>query len=1781
MLAAIAFGIAIWLVGRVPPALRSEKIRNEPSRTNAPAANVSATSTSTATSTTVRTTPRKFSAAIIGKPRDADHLIRLITHEIDTSEKSEAGAPAREWLGNRVAMASPLRRWIVQLSGPVREADKASLTKAGAVLCGYLPEHAFAAKMDGATLGRVAALPVVQWIGPYKPEYKIQPRLAAKTDAMVLVDLQTFTPGEVATVGNTVEKTGGKKIAEVIASRFGRVRAEIPLAMMSNFAAMDAVQWIEEFVPPRLFNNRAAERGQLNATNVWTGRGLTGTGQVVAVADTGLDTGDISNLHTDFMGRVKNAYALGRASSWSDPHGHGTHVCGSVLGDGTASGGKYRGIAHGAQLVMQSVLDSGGGLGGLPSDLNVLFLQAYTNGARVHSNSWGSPADGFYASESRDVDEFIWDHPDMNVCIAAGNDGYDGNNNGVIDLDSMGSPATAKNSLTVGAAENFHNAGEASSYQYINFGYFADPIRFDPVQRPSDGVHQGMAAFSSRGPCDDGRTKPDIVAPGTDVISTKSSLIGSGGWGDAPDFPAKYMIDGGTSMATPLAAGCAALFRQFFVQRTTTTNPSAALIKGAMMNGARSLFPGQYGTGAKQEIPGGARPNNVEGWGHIDVEGTLFPPAPMAMAFFDGDTLATGMTNVYSVNIGGAGAIRVTLCWSDFPATPGSSHQLINDLDLVVVGPGGVTNFAGLGPGPDRTNNIEGIDLDGQETGVYRIEVRGHDVPQGPQPYALVLRGAIAPVIVHTPLINTTDTVSPYAVDAEITSLIALDTNQLFVLWNTDGSENFTAATLGLVSNHHYRGFIPAQPLGTKIFYYLTAATNGLFANDPSDAPATLHSFSVTEPKTLAISGAPVQVGGVFPPYGIVTFASGNTVIATAPAFAWTPDLNGFVCTGWTGSGSVPMFGNSTSVTFQALEDSTLTWRWRFDSFGLHQVSIPSGIIDTTTWWSANSAGSTIAAPATAIVTGATNRLASWYLDGVRLPSATGATMNPAPGFLMSTSHTATALYIPDAQDNDANGLPDWWEMYYFGATGNLSSADSDGDGFSNADELADGTNPRDAFSTPRPPNIVHTPLANPQTRPAPWNVSATITDNFAVAFAMLNWQRNGGSWQSATMTNGGSNVWSAAIPTPGIGGDSFTYYIIAIDPAGHASSSGPRSFSVSYPVIAVAPPNLGTNIVERGTTDTVSLVVGNTGVGSLFWTSLVVRIDVNDDIEGGTNGLAHSGNLDRWHISTYRSYSSSHAWYMGDDSTHVYLDQTDARLQLPPLRPGNNAVFSFWQWMSSEYDGGLYFWDGGVIEISTDGGASFASIPPVGGYPYLITPNPDSPFPASTPCLAGLGTGWEKITVDLSAYAGINVLLRLRFGADHYTVAEGWYIDDMMLTCDATTNDWINLQTAGTVAPLSASNIPVRLNANIASNSGLYHATIRFDSNDPLAPTNIASVAMRVDARPAATITFAQQSPLDGSGSVTISNALFDLDGDAISLQAEVSTNSGATWTNIFVSASTAASGSPSISNLAVRQLSNILSPSNTLKIVWPSTNAPAIGFNPAVRVRVTPWDGLLSGMTVTSTPFAIDNIAPSATGAVVTLSTSPFGNYIVGNIGSVSWTGFTDTGIGIAGYFVGTTNASATTNGNFAAAPPSTISPLAINATNTVFVWARDAAGNIGPASAATIFALDPNGDADADGFSNADEETAGTSATNSASVLRIIDTTIDPVTLHHFIHWSYISNRVYSLQMMSNVFDPPFLVMTNPPVILTNNTAIFDITNAPPAEQIHFRLGVQPAP
>jgi len=615
--------------------------------------------------------------------------------------------------------------YIVQFDGPIASGQKDRLEQLGARVFDYVPDFAFIVKMDEVARESVESMENVRWVGRYKSAYRMEPTLAGNslnqaessgTECIVTV----FKAEDTDLVAQQILQLGGTILDISGNDHRSKIKIWSSGNNLEGIANISGVKWIEPAPNWKLSNDVAA--GIMAVTDIWNTYSLFGTGQVVAVADSGLDNGvaDPANLHDDFedgSGNTRVSRIFDRVGDGAEDEnsGHGTHVAGSVLGNGAVSGSdpvnsdydsSYAGIAPEATLVFQALEDNNKEeIAGIPIDLGDLFDQAYGVDARLHSNSWGSANAGAYTSFSEDLDRFVWNHKDFLILFSAGNAGLDANSDGVIDFNSIDSPATAKNCLTVGASENERPGGSTPTpgydFDWSNFNsieFPANPIADDHVSDDTDG----MAAFSSRGPCLDGRFKPDIVAPGTNIISTKSSLTtntalwGKGGLSNS-GADAQYIFSGGTSMSTPLAAGAATLVRQFYTDLESIT-PSAALIKATLLNGAVDMSPGQYGSGTSQEIPNPPRPNNVEGWGRIDLENSLFPSSPKVLRYHDETNgITTAKTALYEFTVADAGVpLTANLVWSDYPGSAVAGGGLVNDLDFSITDSSGTIHFPNM-----------------------------------------------------------------------------------------------------------------------------------------------------------------------------------------------------------------------------------------------------------------------------------------------------------------------------------------------------------------------------------------------------------------------------------------------------------------------------------------------------------------------------------------------------------------------------------------------------------------------------------------------------------------------------------------------------------------------------------------------------------------------------------------------------------------------------------------------------------------------------------------------------------------------------------------------------------------------------------------------------------------------------------------------------------------------------------------------------------------------------
>lgn len=260
--------------------------------------------------------------------------------------------------------------------------------------------------------------------------------------------------------------------------------------------------WLDGKVKASLDRSTA----QIGAPEAWAA-GYDGKGVTVAVLDTGVDA-----THPDLKDRIDAQKNFSGTPDTVDRVGHGTHVASIVAGSGARSGGKYKGVAPGARLVIGKVLDDTGE--GYDSDIIAGMQWAVTQGAKVVNLSLGGQDTPETDPVELAVNELSAESGALFV-IAAGNSGPG--------AATIGTPGSAAAALTVGAVD-----------------------RQDVV-----------ADFSSRGPAADGALKPDLTAPGVDIVAAKAA---EGVEGDpAADG---YVSMSGTSMATPHVAGAAAIIAQ-------------------------------------------------------------------------------------------------------------------------------------------------------------------------------------------------------------------------------------------------------------------------------------------------------------------------------------------------------------------------------------------------------------------------------------------------------------------------------------------------------------------------------------------------------------------------------------------------------------------------------------------------------------------------------------------------------------------------------------------------------------------------------------------------------------------------------------------------------------------------------------------------------------------------------------------------------------------------------------------------------------------------------------------------------------------------------------------------------------------------------------------------------------------------------------------------------------------------------------------------------------------
>ena len=745
---------------------------------------------------------------------------------------THAGDPAADQLADLTTAGA--RHIVVMFSGPVSDMDRATLRLGGVTLLSYLGEYAFfaavdAAQYDAKIVGKVGGLVAAQTIPlsgkihPLLEEYVDGGRgpswatVGVSDDGSDVAGMYVLFHSDVD-LGDgldAVEARGGV-VRDVLNSINGAV-IELPLSQVRPLAADDAVQWIEHALPQMSEtndSNRARVQADLAQAPPYS---LTGAGVKVLV----YDAGTARATHQDFNGRLTTHDNSGQIT-------HATHVAGTIGGSGTANP-LYRGMAPGCTLISYGFQWSGGGifLYSNPGDIEADYGAAINvQGAVISNNSIGSntESNGFPCSIQGDygVTDVLIDNivrgslggGPFRIIWAAGNERQGSNCDieGYGDYYSMAPPACAKNHITVGALNSNNDS---------------------------------MTSFSSWGPTDDGRLKPDISAPGCEV----------GGDGGVTSCSASsntsYASLCGTSMASPTTCGVATLMLQDYrVQFPALPDPRNSTLKILLAHTAIDL--------------GNMGPDYQFGYGSIRAVNAI---NFMRTGNFFEDEISQGGVATFKVNATFAQPLKVTIAWDDYPATANAQVALINDLDVRAISPSQQVFYPWtlnpLNPSApavrtvrNSRDNIEQIFIDNPTTGEWTIEVIGFNVPEGPQPFSicaspdLTMKG----LRVNLPGAAPTTLAPGVSVNVPVQIQIAGETlvpGSPTLHFRYDGGAWLTQP-LAHLGGENYQATLPPPVCGSTPQFYVSAAgsDSGVVTN-PANAPTQNYAPGVGSTVTL------------------------------------------------------------------------------------------------------------------------------------------------------------------------------------------------------------------------------------------------------------------------------------------------------------------------------------------------------------------------------------------------------------------------------------------------------------------------------------------------------------------------------------------------------------------------------------------------------------------------------------------------------------------------------------------------------------------------------------------------------------------------------------------------------------------------------------------------------------------------------------------------------------------------------------------------------------------
>jgi subtilisin family serine protease len=718
-------------------------------------------------------------------------MLRLKSMELDPTNGANAiadavaaGQPAADLLAaaSLPPAAGELKLLIVQWPSALQPTDLEPIVDGGGKPILPIPDHAWLVAVPesfdvSALTARPAGLQrAARWAGSLAPGWKLDPAVAGEVQAWADAGggkgaaaqtrqyyVQLADNGADSRLLRMIGMRGAKPRLFAKRDNFQTWEVALTPDLVRDLARENAVFWIEPVYERKMYGERGASIGAglvdtgaacLNVSGTryaeWLEQVvLNGDGVTVQVMDDGLARGDASNnpgtAHADIVGRIAGIFNATSDLTGNSRDGHGHINASIIMGQPLAGGGRVdaggfllgQGVAPQARVYATKIFKNGGLFDIQTNTFTGLVRLAYQAGSRISSNSWGADVNGAYTIDAQEFDALTRDADNQTVgdqqmtfVFAAGNAGPG--------QQSIGSPATAKNVIAVGAGENCDQG-----------------ILDGSGMGPNDANNlRDMAVFSSRGPTRDGRFGTTVIAPGvhvTGAASDEPTYNGSGVSGRAssslepgepatatryyPAFQTDYTWSSGTSHSTPLTAGGAALLYQYFL-RENGVAPSPALLRAALIAGAVDTVGGNTNTSPPGTMPN--VPNIQAGWGRVNV-------APIV----DGESAPYVVDQTEILKVSGesrefliqirepAQPMKVVLTWTDAYGSASASKTLINDLDLTVKREGTGETWLGnvfeggysvTGGEADRLNTVESVFLESPTQDLYRVMVTAHEI---------------------------------------------------------------------------------------------------------------------------------------------------------------------------------------------------------------------------------------------------------------------------------------------------------------------------------------------------------------------------------------------------------------------------------------------------------------------------------------------------------------------------------------------------------------------------------------------------------------------------------------------------------------------------------------------------------------------------------------------------------------------------------------------------------------------------------------------------------------------------------------------------------------------------------------------------------------------------------------------------------------------------------------------------------------------------------------------